>query len=188
MRRPQWEVALERELIPFFAWMICLYGPPYSLRGPKRSNPYRDVLIYLFGSILRENTPPNRTRPFSWTELHRNFHLTLFAKKESKIDIYISQYDGTYLKSPITQDYYDRMSGLKFAALGVSGIRNAYARGQKIVDLVKQKRREQPDRFAGISVKTVKQRPIRVVELVTRKNTPRPDRRPRLSRPAISAT
>ena len=177
MRRPQWEAKLDRELLPFLAWIVHLYGPPYDLRGSKRSNPYRDFLIYLFGSVLRETTPPNRTRPFSWTELCKFFHESFFAKNERKIELHIGGYDGTYLRLPMSEDYYERISGLKFAALGVSGIRNAYAKGKGIVELVKQKRREQPGRFTEMSVRPVKQRPRIVFELVPRKNTQSPNTR-----------
>ena len=176
MRRPQWQAKLDRELLPFLAWMVHLYGPPYDLRGSKRSNPYRDVLIYLFGSVLRENTAPNRTRPFSWAELHKLFHDSFFAKNERKIELHIGGYDGTYLRLPISEDDYERISGLKFAALGVSGVRNAYAKGRKIVEMVKQKRNEQPERFTEISVRPVKQRRRMVFELVPRRNTQSPNR------------
>jgi hypothetical protein len=133
-----------------------IYGNIPQGRGRRITNPYRDFLTYIAGEIGRMHLP-NRPK-ITWTEAYKFMQESLLSEVKREVVTYIPIWDGIYVKETTPMSRYLRDKGVDFGpvALSISGVRSAYARGKKIFELIREKRKELSDQLPGFPPKAVK--------------------------------
>jgi hypothetical protein len=169
----QWkpDAEFDRNVLSFFYTLIKMNAHSPGGRG-QHADPVRDVLIYAFGTVIHEykrlKRPGLEPVPPSWNEVYRQLEMMFFGKRdEIEVVILMPAGGGRFLKLRLAIDDFETAYRLKFAAIGPSGIRAAFARGKKILKSVHENM-ERSDLITTISMEPVKYRigDKRIVELV----------------------
>jgi hypothetical protein len=184
MKKWKPDAEFDRIVLSFFDTLLKMNANSPGGRG-QHADPVRNVLLYAFGTIIHEHKRIKRPglEPVapSWKEVYRQLEMIFFAKREEKeVVILIPAGGGRFLKLSAGIDDFETTYGLKFAALGTSGLRAAFSRGKKILESVHENM-ERSNLITTISTEPVKNRieGKRVVELV-RQTRERQDRIPAL--------